>query len=135
MDYVLAYNYRTHVSVKSALVSQGLAVISNGSSVNPEGKDQVQTEQSSQHEQGLVMEVASQDVLEDDRRSRREAFQRKLVEAGLEIESDEEVILRSCASHDDDDDDDKTQLPHYCNTSTREKKNLGDLLKQFNYYI
>ncbi|XP_058882847.1 anoctamin-2b isoform X2 [Acipenser ruthenus] len=90
VDYVLAYNYRTHVSVKSALVSQGLAVISNGSSVNPEGKDQVQTQQSSQHEQGLVMEVAPQDVLEDDRRSRREAFQRKLVEAGLEIESDEE---------------------------------------------
>ncbi|MGH0115933.1 UNVERIFIED_CONTAM: hypothetical protein FKN15_060397, partial [Acipenser sinensis] len=90
VDYVLAYNYRTHVSVKSALVSQGLAVISNGNSVNPEGKDQVQTEQSSQHEQGLVMEVAPQDVLEDDRRSRREAFQRKLVEAGLEIESDEE---------------------------------------------
>ncbi|KAK1168766.1 hypothetical protein AOXY_G9630 [Acipenser oxyrinchus oxyrinchus] len=90
VDYVLAYNYRTHVSLKSALVSQGLAVISNGSSVNPEGKDQVQTEQSSQHEQGLVMEVAPQDVLEDDRRSRREAFQRKLVEAGLEIESDQE---------------------------------------------
>ncbi|MGH0133627.1 UNVERIFIED_CONTAM: hypothetical protein FKN15_075996 [Acipenser sinensis] len=92
VDYVLAYNYRTHVSIKSALVSQGLAVISNGNSVNPEGKAQVQTLQSTQHEQGLVVEVAPQDLLEDDRRCRREAFERNLVEAGLEIEKDEEVL-------------------------------------------
>ncbi|MGH0135907.1 UNVERIFIED_CONTAM: hypothetical protein FKN15_060350 [Acipenser sinensis] len=91
VDYVLAYNYRTHVSIKSALVSQGLAVISNGNSVNPEGKAQVQTLQSTQHEQGLVVEVAPQDLLEDDRRCRREAFERNLVEAGLEIEKDEEI--------------------------------------------
>ncbi|KAK1167255.1 anoctamin-2-like [Acipenser oxyrinchus oxyrinchus] len=91
VDYVLAYNYRTHVSIKSALVSQGLAVISNGNSVNPEGKAQVQTLQSSQHEQGLVVEVAPQDLLEDDRRCRREAFERNLMEAGLEIEKDEEI--------------------------------------------
>ncbi|XP_058842374.1 anoctamin-1-like isoform X1 [Acipenser ruthenus] len=91
VDYVLAYNYRTHVSIKSALVSQGLAVISNGNSVNPEGKAQVQTLQSTPHEQGLVVEVAPQDLLEDDRRCRREAFERNLVEAGLEIEKDEEI--------------------------------------------
>uniref|UniRef100_A0A8C4RPA2 Anoctamin n=1 Tax=Erpetoichthys calabaricus TaxID=27687 RepID=A0A8C4RPA2_ERPCA len=92
VDYVLAYHYRKHITHHTSSVSHGLALISNGNSVNPEDKnyEQAASEQQQQPQQ-VVMDLSPQDALEEERRSRREEFERNLMEAGLELERDKET--------------------------------------------
>ncbi|XP_039625909.1 anoctamin-2b [Polypterus senegalus] len=92
VDYVLAYHYRKHITHHTSSVSHGLALISNGNSVNPEDKnyEQAASEQQQQPQQ-VVMDLSPQDALEEERRSRREEFERNLMEAGLELERDKEM--------------------------------------------
>ncbi|ETE62365.1 Anoctamin-2, partial [Ophiophagus hannah] len=94
VDYVLVYHYRKHSSDHGG-DSQGplhrpgsLAIISNGETTKSQQKQQDGSTPEAQ-----IIDVAPQDALEVAKEEQREEFERNLVEAGLELEKEAEMLM------------------------------------------
>ncbi|XP_043943405.1 anoctamin-2-like [Protopterus annectens] len=98
VDYVLCYHHHHHHhhhlrlrhSPHSTPPSQGPAVISNGNTINPEGIKIAEQSIPGTHQE-VAVDIGSHDPHEEQRRSRREEFEKNLLETGLELERDKEV--------------------------------------------
>ncbi|XP_029453399.1 anoctamin-2 [Rhinatrema bivittatum] len=124
VDYVLVYHYRkrpTHHNDSPEATHQhpvaAAAIVSNGNSVSSgelsknhseqhlPGESQHQSHQNhqSQNHQNyrqeiVVIELSHHDALEEEKRSQREEFERNLIDAGLELEKDPEMLTKSQGS-------------------------------------
>nr|XP_033809368.1 anoctamin-2 [Geotrypetes seraphini] len=120
VDYVLVYHHRKrsshHIDSLEAVQQRTVtaAIVSNGNSVgsdelvknHPEqqlpGESQAhshhnhqnQNHQNNQHE-AVVIELSHHDVLEEEQRAQREEFERNLMDAGLEMERDPELLHKT----------------------------------------
>lgn len=96
VDFVLVYSYRRRASSRGSLGQHRLSVISNGNF--PQGgagaKDGSE-EGGKANQEEVVVDMDPADPAEGEKRMVREEFETSLIEAGLEIERDKDVGVRS----------------------------------------
>ncbi|XP_078409663.1 anoctamin-1-like isoform X2 [Cetorhinus maximus] len=87
IDYVLVYQNRKHHALSPSQYSG--ATVPNGTATNPPRSKP--HKQLPEHEQEVVLDVGSHhESVEEERRARREEFEKNAMENGLEIEKDNE---------------------------------------------